>query len=103
MVDANVRLAGRLLAGALAIVALIVLVPWLFHQRPATSVRPSAIPAALDTTQPTILHAVEGFDGTPSPLSGGDVTPASLNRAVEGEETSSATLPAPLASDDLRR
>jgi hypothetical protein len=103
MVDANVRLAGKLLAGALAIVTLAVMVPCLFQQTPDGEARPSATPAAIQTTQPTILHAAEGLEDTPSPLSDGQAAPASLERAVTNEDRRSAFVPAPLASEDMRR
>lgn len=99
MVDANVRLAGKVFAGALAVVALAVVVPRLVPKSNAESNRPSAIPAAISHVQPTVLHAVESAEQTPSTLLPGQVTPASIERVVLEEEVSTFTSPALPASE----
>lgn len=102
MVDANVRLAGRVLVGALALVAVAAVVPgWLKRPDPAP-VREGEVPATQETTRPTILHAVEGYEGTPSPLPQSGITPASRERGFEVSPAASSAALITVDDPELR-
>lgn len=103
MADVKAGTGEKLVAGVLALGTIVVLGPALLSNSSSPALPAARPPAAINPTEPTVLHAVEGFDGTPSPHLQHGVQPASLERTVSDSEEPAATTSALELLDETRR
>lgn len=102
MVDGNRRRVGQLLAGALALATVAAaLSAMLRTAEPAPAIERPSTPID-DSPRPTILHVVEGEEGTLSPLPSQHESPARLMPTLDDPASSSAALPGAFSASELR-